>query len=170
MKNIFIFDVESCSLFGEGFAVGAMVADPQGNEIETFELLSTYGRLNTNEWVTKNVLPHLTQMPTYQTNQQLRNQFYSFYCKHKNTCDIWADCCFPVETNFLKEIVADDPEHRQQLMPYPLKDISTLISINIDRTETCNIPNLRKHHPLDDCRASLFHLTHFIKNNPCIVM
>jgi hypothetical protein len=35
MKNIFMFDVESQSLHGEGFAFGVVVADPNGKIIDS---------------------------------------------------------------------------------------------------------------------------------------
>lgn len=156
MKNIFVFDVESISLHGEGFAVGAIVSDKNGIILEKFELLSLEGKEKAGDWVKENVIPHLLEMPTCKTSLELRTAFYDFYMKHRDTSEIWSDCNFPVETNFLSAIVNDDPNQRQWNMPYPLKDISTIVDVNIDRNK--DFPNLRKHHPLDDSIASLYHL------------
>lgn len=155
-KNIFVFDVESISLHGSGFAVGAIVLDVYGNEVDRFELLSLEGKELATSWVQANVLPSLSDMPTCQTDRALRDAFFEFYMKHKETCEIWSDVNFPVETNFLAEIVMDNIESRMWQMPYPLKDISTLIDVNIDRVERCGVKGLRKHNPLDDAIASAY--------------
>jgi hypothetical protein len=157
-NNVFVFDVESTSLHGEGFAFGVVVTDRNGNAVDHLELLSKEGAEQSNDWVKENVLPHLQDMPTCETNKELRDAFYEFYMKHKETADIWSDCNFPVETNFLSAIVRDDIESRQWNMPYPLKDISTVVNIDINRIEGCNLLDLRKHNPLDDAIASLHYL------------
>ena len=153
-KNILIFDVESTSLYGTGFAVGAVVTNKSGIEIDKFELLSKEGAEKANDWVKENVIPNLSDMPTCETDKELRDAFFNFYMKYKETSEIWSDVNFPVETNFLSSVVADDIEGRQWNMPYPLKDISTLVDVNIDRCAECGIDGLRKHNPLDDSIAS----------------
>lgn len=157
-ENIFVFDVESTSLHGTGFAVGAVVYNKDGTEIDRFELMSLEGAAVANQWVKDTVLPHLQDMPTCNLRYTLRESFYAFYMKHKETAEIWSDCNFPVETNFLSEIVNDAPKIREFEMPYPLKDISTIVDINIDRVKECGIKDLRKHNPLDDARASAYFL------------
>ena len=104
--NILVFAVESTSLFGTAFAVGAVVIDKTGKELDTFQLLSKQGKELASDWVKKNVLPHLEHMPTCDRDLELRDSFFEFYIKHKDTCEIWADCAFPVETNFLNEIAS----------------------------------------------------------------
>ena len=112
-KNLLIFDVEATSLHGTAFAVGSIVIDRNGNEIDKLELLSKQGKEKANDWVKKNVLPNLEEMPTCDTDRQLRELFYSFYCKHKETAEIWSDCNFPVETNFLTQVANDDLQTRE---------------------------------------------------------
>ena len=147
------------SYFGSSaFAAGAVVCTPDGKEIDQFELLSTDGAEMANKWVAKNVLPHLTDMPKCKSRYDLRQAFFQFYLKHKDTCEFWGDCIFPVETNFLADIVGDGLT-REFEMPYPLKDLSTVLDIGVDRVRECGIKGLRKHNPLDDSRASL----HFLK-------
>ncbi len=162
-KNILVFDVESTNLHGSGFAVGAIVTDPHGTILDRFELLSTDGAQNTNEWVTINVLPHLKDMPRVKTIKELCTKFYEFYMKHKDSCDIWADCAYPVETNFLEKAYSYAPYEREFNMPFPLKDISNFIDIDLDRAEKYKKDtggNTRKHHPVDDCMCSLHCLIH----------
>lgn len=156
--NVFVFDVESTSLYGSGFAVGVIVIDRKGNFIDKFELMSTEGMKMANKWVSENVLPHIHDMPRCESLRELRDRFFQFYMKYRESADIWSDCNFPVETNFLSDVVRDDPDNREFLMPYPLLDISTIIGIDIDRSKEAGlcIDNLRKHHPYDDAKASAF--------------
>jgi len=158
MDNILLFDVESTSLHGTGFAVGAIVVNKAGSEIDRFELLSKEGASKVGDWVKENVLPNLSDMPNCETDVELRDAFFNFYLKHKETAEIWSDVNFPVETNFLHAIVSDAPSEREWSMPYPLKDASTLVDVSIDRCSECGIADLRKHNPLDDSRASVYFL------------
>ena len=154
-SNLFVFDCESTSLHGTTFAAAALVLDRATRQIlDRFELLAEEGIPLCSEWVRENVLPHLTEMPACQTLKELRDRFYTFYIKHKESCDIFSDVNFPVETNFLSTIVADDPEKRQWEMPYPLYDIVNYVPLEVERISACGLPNLRKHHPLDDALAS----------------
>jgi hypothetical protein len=157
-ENILVFDVESTSLFGSGFAFGVVVYNRGGSEVDRLELKSKEGQGLANDWVKQNVIPHLEDMPSCETDRELRDAFYNFYMKHKETAEIWSDCNFPVETNFLNDIVKDDIEARQWNMPYPLKDISTIVDINIDRVIESGMTELRKHNPLDDAKASAYFL------------
>lgn len=156
MKDmIFLFDVESTSLHGEGFAVGAVVVDRQtGAIIDRFELLSEEGEAKANEWVKENVIPHLLSMDVVPTSRELRDRFYDYYMQWKDKCDVYSDVNFPVETNFLSAIVADDPEGRQWNMPYPLLDVASFVDVNIDRWEDSGSDNLIKHHPTHDAIVS----------------
>jgi hypothetical protein len=76
MDNILLFDVESTSLHGTGFAVGAIVVNKGGSEIDRFELLSKEGATKIGDWVKENVLPSLSDMPTCETDTELRNRFF----------------------------------------------------------------------------------------------
>lgn len=159
MKNLFVFDCESTSLHGSTFAVGAIVSDQKGNEIDRFELMSLEGKDNAGDWVQENVIPGLSDMPTCATDLELRNSFFEFYMKHKESCDIYSDVNYPVETNFLAAVVVDDLAKREWSMPYPLHDIAMFVNIDIDRCakyerETEN--KLRKHNPTDDSISSLY--------------
>lgn len=158
-RNIFVFDVESTSLHGKGFAVGVIVVDcATHKEVDSFELKSLEAEKGCSDWVKENVLPHLQEMPSVETDKELRDQFWDFYIKHKDTSYIWSDVAYPVETNFLESIFNDDREKREFEMPYPLLDVSSHVNVNIDRNEFTNIKGLRKHHPFDDAKASAYSL------------
>lgn len=161
-----MFDVESTELHGEGFAVGGVVAH-KGTQIviDNFQLLSTEGEAKACDWVKENVIPFLADMPVCDTQKELRDAFYSFYMKHKDKADVWSDVNFPVETNFLSAIVADDPETRKWDMPYPLYDLATILDVNVDRLDESGQQGLRKHNPYHDALASLFCL---FKHKPAV--
>ncbi len=165
--NFLVFDVEATNLHGTGFAVGAVVLDRSTGElIDKFEAKAESQEGFCCQWVKENVLPHLTTMPVIYNIIPLRGAFFDFYKKHKDTAEIWADVAYPVETNFLEAIFNDRPLSREFEMPYPLKDISTLIDVNIDRNEMSGLPFLRKHHPGDDALASAICLVkHFQLQN-----
>lgn len=161
--NILVFDVESTSLYGQAFAVGAVVLDGDGKEIDSFQLMDERMSHNSCKWVRDNVLPKLAGLLRGSDILQLRDSFYQFYCRHRDTADVWCDCGFPVETAFLKDVVLNDHNRREFEMPYPLKDISTIIDIGIDRAVASGISGLRQHHPLDDARASARVLFNYLK-------
>lgn len=161
-KNIFMFDVESDGLYGHGFAVGTVVATPDGEIIDTFEMKSNVSI--TDNWVKENVLPHLGDMPSCETSKELRTKFYDFYMKYKNSCIVYSDCNFPVETNFLTEVVRDDEDNRKWEMPFPLMDVATVKNINVSRNYFYKVntgKKIRQHNPLDDAIASLYFLLHY---------
>lgn len=164
MRDIFMFDVESTSLFGAGFAVGVIVIDANGKELDKFELKSKEGESKSGSWVSEYVLPNLVDMPSCETDKELREEFYKFYKKHADHCDVWSDCNFPVETNFLYHVVNDDISEREFSMPYPLKDLSTILPVDIDRNQYCDLKYFfRKHNPYDDALASAFCLLKELK-------
>ena len=163
-RKLLVFDVESASLFGEAIAVGALVGDLEGNITDEFVLVSKESLKNSNEWVLNNVIPNLTDLQTCHTNYELRNSFYTWYLKHYESCSIWSDVNFPVETNFMAAVANDDLANREFKMPYPLYDISNFVPISIDRIATCGIKGLRKHNPLDDAKASYFCFLKAIKS------
>lgn len=128
-------------------------------QIDSIELLSKESLVDCVDWVKENVLPSLREMPTCETNVELRTKFYEFYMKHKDSCDIYSDVNFPVETNFLSVVVKDDLDNSQWNMPYPLLDVSNFVDVSIDRVEKYQKEtgiSLRKHNPLDDSIASAY--------------
>jgi hypothetical protein len=154
-----MFDVESTNLYGTGFAVGAIVVDGKGKELNRFELLSTESLNECCDFVKERVLLYLEGMPSVKTNKELRTKFYDWYMGHKDNCIVMSDVNYPVETNFLADVVKDNLEERQWSMPYPLYDMANFVSMDMDKTEIyqrgLNV-SLRKHNPLDDAIASIY--------------
>lgn len=181
----FIFDVEARNLHDIGFAFGYVVVDVKSDGsapviLEEGECYSIEGAQQVDQWVKDNVIPSLdllkdymtqdistidaSQLPTQLvlTDREMRDRFFTIYSKWNNLkAEIWSDVNFPVETDFLSAVVRDDLDNRRFKMPYPLRDISTIIGTDLDRAEYCQLKNLRNHNPLDDSKASAFSLIRF---------
>lgn len=155
-KNIFIFDIESNSLMGSAIAYAAIVFDIKNNKIlDSSVMFAQIEAQNAGEWVKNNVIPSLEALPKCNTGLELRTSFWNFYNKWKNDCEIWGDCVFPVETNFLTAVANDDIQNREFAMPYPLKDLANFLPTEINRIEYSGLKNLTPHNPYDDCLASI---------------
>jgi hypothetical protein len=170
MKKL-IFDVESDGMYGQGFAIGYIILDDKNNIIK-YDSIKSREEIK-NEWVKENVLPNLKTIKTVDTNKELRTIFYNVLQENKD-CEIWSDVNFPVETNFLSDIAKDDIDDMAFNMPYPLKDISTIVIVNVSRKDVFNnklfsryeqlihsknVYEIKEHNPLHDCVASAYVLT-----------
>lgn len=162
--NILVFDVESISLHGKAFAVGAIVINAKtGEEVDSFALKSLESEKDASDWVKTNVLPWLKDMQWVPTDKELRDRFWKFYFEHKETSHVWADVAYPVETNFLEQLFQDSPVEREFMMPYPLHDVSSIVDESIDRVKYSEVIGCSKHNPFDDSKASAYSLLKFIK-------
>lgn len=167
MRYFMVFDVESAGLHGEGFAAGFVVVDEQGKVHEEMLLVAPVPSiidLDTILWIQQNV----PQMPTgYKLAEEMRWRFWGEWEKwQEKGATLWADCCWPVETNFLTECIFDDFANRKQKGPYPLCDIATLaVACGIDPTATqARLSNeLPPHNPLNDARQSARLLLQYLR-------
>jgi len=122
-KKIFSFDGETNGLWGEAFAIGALVYDEQGTEVARF-----VGRLPdtavTEKWVQENVLPQLTGVPITHTDyDSLLTDFAKFYLANKEGADIIVHMGYIVEAKVLRDM--HDRGHIGDWDgPYPLFDVS----------------------------------------------
>lgn len=173
MSNlIMVFDVESIGLYGEGFAVGWVVVDlATGEEKESIYIACpdyrAEGEGSDRDWVLKNVCPHLPD-PNALKPDNVRSYFWYCWQKWKNLgATLWADCGYPVEANFLRACVADDPGDRTWHAPYPLHEIASVLAVKgiNSLAERDRLPNeLPKHHPVCDARQSARILIEALKN------
>jgi len=155
----FVFDVESIGLFGEAFSVGFVVFNRQGKLQEELELScnpdSALGEPSDRIWVEQNCLvgDFNCSSPVQVCERFL--DYWKFW--KKKDAILIADCCFPVETNFLCDCLRKNPENRLINSPYPLYDLSSFLFAygcdplaEYDRTEN----ELPKHNSLNDARQS----------------
>jgi hypothetical protein len=123
IKKIFSWDAETDGLWGQAFAIGAMVLDESAAEIARF-----VGRLPdmvvTNDWVKANVLPTMTGVAvTHETYDDLLRAFAKFYLANKQDAEIVVHMGYIVEAKVLRDMY-----ERGYIEywdgPYPLYDVS----------------------------------------------
>ena len=114
-----VFDVESTELHGVGFAYGVVVMEKETGRVVDSDTRIHWetAREDSCEWVQENVLPKLEKtkyiLAPAETLESLRTRFYDFYLKWADQADVYRDVIFPVETNFLSAVFADNKEKRQ---------------------------------------------------------
>ncbi|AYV83315.1 MAG: hypothetical protein Hyperionvirus5_121 [Hyperionvirus sp.] len=167
------FDVESLGLYGDAFAVGAVIHNHLGEEMGTlFEhcphtatkeaSLDLSDPRNRSEWIVKNVVPVLKTPASCKNPREIRDKFWKFYREWimiaknlKMKLDVVVDAGYPVETNFLRECVGDSFEERQYEGPYPLQEVQTAIKLAGYTKENERLAGEEPaHHPLADSRQS----------------
>jgi hypothetical protein len=156
-RKLFSFDAETDGLYGEVWAIGAVVFDYRGSEIDRFG-----GQLDPsdlkNQWVRNNIV-QCVHLPMYQSRRALRDAFWNFWIKHKEGAICIADIGNPVESGLIRACIEDDLENRQNLGPYPLHELATMllakgVDDNVDRFDFSETLSLIKHNPIDDAYAS----------------
>lgn len=158
MKSFFVFDVESVGLHGEGFAVGGGIYLENGAVQWGFRMAcpssECIGTDDDRKWVAENV-PMLDI--THRSPVQLRSAFWELWLKAKSEGAVAAvECGWPVEANFLRSCITDDPSRKWD-GPYPLHEISSyMVAAGMDpmgkyeRTPS----ELPVHDPSADARQS----------------
>jgi len=158
----FVFDVESVGLYGLGFAVGWVVLNDDGIELESNYLACPHQEASYSaddkdlEWVEENVLPHLPE-PNCDVLPDLYHRFWEAWTVWGSKGAIMAaDCNYPVETNFLRSCILNDRRRTSQA-PYPLVDLaSVLLAEGYDPIGTYERLESEKpaHNPVNDARQS----------------
>ena len=154
-----VLDVESVGLHGEGFAVGFVVVNGYGVEIQSglmaCERNETFGSPSSMEWCDANI-PDLPI--THSCPKDVREAFWAqWICWKERGAILVADCAWPVEARFLIACVDERMDSREWLGPYPLHDLaSVLLAKGKNPTATFDrLPNeLPAHNPLNDARQS----------------
>ena len=154
-----VFDVESVGLHGEAFAVGYVVINARGDELEADVAACNpdlaHGSTDGRAWVAANCprLDYLAESPV-----ALRTAFWNVWQRWKtHGAVLVADCAWPVEARLLAACVDDDPAARTWHGPYPLHDVATArLVAGFDPLATvARLPTeLPQHDPLADARQS----------------
>lgn len=153
----FVFDVESIGLHGEGFAVGG---GAYVNGVAQWEFRLSCptdecaGSGEDLQWVKDNI-PAIEE--THRSSRVMRDEFWKHWMvAFGSGAKMAVECGWPVEANFLRACIADDPT-RKWNGPYPLHEIASYLSAagmdpmaKYDRTPM----ELPVHDPLADARQS----------------
>lgn len=157
MSLVFCVDVESIGLHGEGFAVGYVVVDGLGIEMEAVTLAcppgAAKGADSDRAWVAHNVP---TLVVTHAAPRDVRTAFWDRWLHWSALgAQMVADCAWPVEARFLAACVDDLGSSAAWQGPFPLLDVSTLaVTLGQDpRAAGRRLANeLPLHDPLADAR------------------
>lgn len=134
MKKVFSFDAETNGLWGQAFAIAALVYDAAGKETARF-----IGRCPIeglcDQWVAENVLPKMAGVvETHSTYASMLSNFAKFYLAEKVDADVIAHVCVPVEARVLLDMHAAGVIGDWDA-PYPLIDVTgALAAIGEDPT------------------------------------
>jgi hypothetical protein len=159
MNKVFVFDVESIGLYGEGYAVGGGIYHADGTRESEFAFScppeNALGDADDRDWVSKNIPPLvITHLRPY----EVREAFWSQWLAAKEQgIPMAAECGYPVETNFLAACVHNDKRSNKWNGPYPFIEISSvMIAAGMDPMITYERVGDEnpKHHPLADARQS----------------
>lgn len=161
MSLYFVMDCESVGLHGETFAVGYVVVDSTGTEIDSGHFACDPALATGDEegraWVAEHVKND--SLDTWCDDpKDVRNEFWSYWTKHKEAgATLFADCAWPVEARFLAACIDDHPASRYWGGPYPLHDVASIrLAAGLDPLATVDrLPHeLPAHDPLADARQS----------------
>lgn len=163
MNYYMVIDCESIGLHGETFAVGWVIVNGSGQELESgYEAChpeSARGTHEDREWVEKNVVPHLPP-PKHPNPFHVREAFWNAWLlaiEKFTGIALVADCLWPVEARFLQDCVANSWKERNWSGPYPFHEIATMFLVD-GRPPTAHYPRLPEeepaHHPTCDARQS----------------
>ncbi|MHB1417198.1 MAG: hypothetical protein ACYC1C_18285 [Chloroflexota bacterium] len=150
-----VFDIESIGLHGEAFAVGYVLVDGEGRELESGIFAcppaQARGQESQRSWVEE----HVPSLPlTHDNPRGVRDAFWSLWMEAKGKgAQLVAEIAWPVETNFLSACVQDLPAQREKESDTLLYDLSTARLVrglgSADKEE--RLPDeLPKHNPLAD--------------------
>ncbi|WP_028987583.1 CRISPR-associated protein Csx3 [Thermicanus aegyptius] len=160
MAKILSFNVESDGPYGEVYAVGAVVLNEEGEEIDRFAGIAEKDQIE-NRRVRETVLPVLGELREYKTRREMRDDFWKFYMKHmKNSIHVVDKGIIDVERLF-DQVIQDDPENRKQYKPHPisLNSVSVILRQNgidphINRIKYSGLNGLDQFNPADKALAS----------------
>lgn len=168
-KRIVSIDAESNGLWGQPFAVAAVVYDEVGNEIDRF-----VGRCpieeDINSWVAENVIPEMKSIEiTHATYGELLDAFFGFASVYyKNEYITLTHMGHIVEARLLQDA------HEMGIIgdwdaPYEWFDCCLFFGDSVDTYNTENgivIDDLAggTHNPLYDCIAAYKAFKHFVSN------
>ena len=171
-KKILSFDAETNGLWGQAFAIGAVLVDQDGEELARF-----VGRCpieeEVNEWVEANVLPELASVAeTHASYDDLLQDFMSWRATHKEGAVELLHMGMPVEARLFadahaKGIIGDWDG------PYGLVDVAALPEVG-DSVDGYNSRNGvvvdpadyegGTHNPLYDSAAAAKCYLHWLAN------
>ncbi len=125
-RRLFSFDAETNGLWGQAFAIGALVYEDEVEVARFVGRCPIEGEIDS--WVAENVIPQMTVIPVSQDSYEgLLADFAKFYLAEKADADLVVHMGVPVESKVLLDM------HCLGLIgdwdgPYPLYDLSGFLA------------------------------------------
>lgn len=161
-KNLFFIDAESDGLYGQIISVAVIVTDPQFNVLDEQYYGIKKSLLAVKEpWVQENVIPILGEYESFDTEDELIEQVWNLWMKHRDNAYAIADVAYPVEMGLFRRCIMQDVSARCFLGPFPLLDLSSILYAkgydpNVERQQLLDEDTLiKQHNALDDVRMSI---------------
>lgn len=156
-KLIFSVDAESDGLYGDIWAIGAVVMNQRGSVLDFFMGKAAVDAVR-DEWVRENVVAPCAKLGEFKSRPDLRTAFWHFWMKWREKCVCVGDFGAPVEALLFRKCVEDDPAERTWLGPYPMHELGTALLLggvdpDVNRIEFAGyLPNegMTQHNPFDD--------------------
>lgn len=157
-----VFDVESVGLHGEGFAVGWVLVSGDGIEYASGHFGCSPEFANgQDDGSYKWVQEHCDWVENCARPRDVRDQFWNAYVGYFHDIPgmsilLAADVPWPVESEFLMQVICDD-RSRITKAPYPLIDVASIrlaAGLNPLVSERRFADELPVHNALADARQS----------------
>lgn len=169
MKKIISIDAETNGLWGEAFAIAAVLRDTDGTVRQFSARCPIHGEVN--PFVAENVLPQMQGIQcTHDDYKGILSAFTDWYKANKDNAVIIVHVGLPVEARLFIDM------HNMGLIgdwdaPFPLVDISAFPEIgtstdDYNQRNGIELPFLDGgvHNPLYDCYSALCAYTHLMND------
>jgi hypothetical protein len=167
-EHIFCVDAETDGLWGDHFAIAAVVLDDKGNKAAEFEGRVADMSVVKDPWVRENIVPLCEKLTPYDSIRELRDAFWDFWMTWCERALPMDDCGSSVEAHLFRKCIEDEPVVRTWQGPFPLLDLGTLLyscGINpravkegeeASRITLAGLADrgMNLHNPVDDAYAS----------------
>jgi hypothetical protein len=162
MSKIFSVDAETDGLYGQVWAIGAVVLKINEDRSEGCAVFG--GMIDPLEvgdpWVRENIVP-VVHHPRYEDHGELLEAFWSFWLQHRGDSICVSDFGAPVEAGLFRACIERDLENRMWLGPYPMHELGTALLLagldpDANRRELAGKPDLVQHDPVDDAIAAAY--------------
>lgn len=155
----FVFDVESIGLHGEPYAVGWVVVNRLGDELDSGKIaidpMLAHGESDDRLWCAGNIPPLVV---THMSMKAMLTDFWSQWLKWKaEGAQMLAECGWPVEAKFLAMCIGVEYPKSKWEGPYPFHEIASfMVMAGMDPMGTYDRLEREepKHDPLADARQS----------------
>ena len=171
-KKIISIDAETNGLWGEPFAIAAIVYDEHGQETDRFFARIPDSKV-TDEWVQDNVLHTLKSLPvTHEGLYSMLTDFSEFWMKYKASHQALWHMGHVVES-YLFRLMVQKGITGEWDAPYTFVEVATVLDVagepadSVDgyaKKHNLELPDGSTHNPLYDCQVAA-KVYHHILNN-----